>query len=91
MAELRAADALGFGISFQLPLVMLFLERIGIFSVESYLAKWRIAVLVLADPVDGAQPGRRPQQHDADVRAAGRSCTLPASGCVNGCRRGERR
>ena len=44
----RAADALGFGISFQLPLVMLFLERIGIFTVETYLAKWRIAVLVLA-------------------------------------------
>ncbi|HTU24812.1 MAG TPA: twin-arginine translocase subunit TatC [Pirellulales bacterium] len=39
---------LGFGISFQLPLVMLFLERIGIFTVESYLAKWRIAVIVLA-------------------------------------------
>jgi sec-independent protein translocase protein TatC len=37
-----------FGISFQLPLVMLFLERIGIFTVESYLSKWRIAVLVIA-------------------------------------------
>ena len=39
---------LGFGISFQLPLVMLFLERINIFSVEVYLAKWRIAVLVIS-------------------------------------------
>ena len=39
---------LGFGISFQLPLVMLFLERIGILSVQTYLAKWKIAVLVLA-------------------------------------------
>jgi sec-independent protein translocase protein TatC len=39
---------LGFGISFQLPLVMLFLERIGIFTVDTYLAKWRISVLVLA-------------------------------------------
>lgn len=38
---------LGFGIAFQLPLVMLFLERIGIFSVQSYLAKWRVAVLVV--------------------------------------------
>lgn len=37
----------GFGISFQLPLVMLFLERIGIFSVESYLSKWRVSVLVI--------------------------------------------
>lgn len=51
---------LGFGISFQLPLVMLLLNRIGIFSVEAYLAKWRIAILVIfvvsmiltpADPV----------------------------------------
>lgn len=38
---------LGFGISFQLPLVMLFLERIGVFTVEAYLAKWRIAVLII--------------------------------------------
>ena len=38
---------LGFGIAFQLPLVMLFLERIGIFNVEAYLSKWRIAVLVI--------------------------------------------
>ena len=39
---------LGFGISFQLPLVMLFLERVNIFSVEVYKEKWRIAVLVIA-------------------------------------------
>ena len=39
---------LGFGISFQLPLVMLFLERIGVFTVEVYLKKWRIAILVIA-------------------------------------------
>ncbi len=38
---------LGFGISFQLPLVMLFLERIGIFDVEAYLSRWRIAILVI--------------------------------------------
>jgi len=38
---------LGFGISFQLPLVMLFLNRIGIFSVESYVAQWRMAILVI--------------------------------------------
>src|SRR6185503_3504006 len=35
---------LGFGVSFQLPLVMLFLNRIGIFSVSAYLSKWRIAI-----------------------------------------------
>jgi sec-independent protein translocase protein TatC len=39
---------LGFGISFQLPLVMLFLERIGVFSVAAYVEKWRVAVLVIA-------------------------------------------
>lgn len=38
---------LGFGISFQLPLVMLFLERIGIFTVGSYLKQWRMAVVVI--------------------------------------------
>ena len=38
---------LGFGIAFQLPLVMLFLERIGIFSVPTYLSKWRVAILVI--------------------------------------------
>jgi sec-independent protein translocase protein TatC len=38
---------LGFGIAFQMPLVMLFLERIGIFDVAAYLSKWRIAILVI--------------------------------------------
>lgn len=38
---------LGFGVSFQLPLVMLFMERIGLFTVKSYLAKWRVAILVI--------------------------------------------
>jgi sec-independent protein translocase protein TatC len=38
---------LGFGVSFQLPLVMLFLERIGIFTVESYISYWKISVLVI--------------------------------------------
>lgn len=38
---------LGFGISFQLPLVMLMLERIGVFTVQSYLTSWRIAVLII--------------------------------------------
>ena len=37
----------GFGIGFQLPLVMLFLERSGVFTVSSYLKQWRIAVLVI--------------------------------------------
>lgn len=38
---------LGFGISFQLPLVMLFLERIGVFTISNYLKQWRIAVIVI--------------------------------------------
>jgi sec-independent protein translocase protein TatC len=39
---------LGFGVSFQLPLVMLMLERIGIFTVDAYWRKWRAAVIVIA-------------------------------------------
>ncbi len=38
---------LGFGISFQLPLVMLFLERIGVVRTVDYTANWRIAVIVI--------------------------------------------
>ena len=38
---------LGFGIAFQLPLVMLFINRIGIISVGTYLEKWRIAILAV--------------------------------------------
>ena len=38
---------IGFGLGFQLPLVMLFLERIGVFDVEAYTSQWRMAVLVI--------------------------------------------
>ncbi len=38
---------LGFGIAFQLPLVMLILNWLGIFSVRAYLEKWRVAILVV--------------------------------------------
>ncbi len=37
-----------FGVSFQLPLIMLFLERISIFDVTTYREKRRMAVLVIA-------------------------------------------
>ncbi len=37
-----------FGISFQLPLVMLFIERIGVITVEGYKENWRMAVLVIS-------------------------------------------
>lgn len=38
---------LGFGVAFQLPLVMLFINRLGILSVDAYLSKWRVAILVI--------------------------------------------
>jgi sec-independent protein translocase protein TatC len=37
-----------FGISFQTPLAMVFLNRIGMFSAQDYLSKWRFACFVLA-------------------------------------------
>jgi sec-independent protein translocase protein TatC len=37
-----------FGISFQTPLVMLFFNRIGLFSWQMYLSKWRHAMFGLA-------------------------------------------
>ena len=37
-----------FGVSFQLPLVMLFLERISIFEANDYRQKRRMAILVIA-------------------------------------------
>lgn len=37
-----------FGLSFQLPLVMLFMERISIFNIEDYHEKRRMAILIIA-------------------------------------------
>lgn len=37
-----------FGISFQLPLVMLFLERISVFGVDDYRQKRRLAILTIS-------------------------------------------
>jgi sec-independent protein translocase protein TatC len=53
--ELRFTEWLGFailmplvfGLSFQLPLVMMALERIGVFSVSDYVGKWRIACFII--------------------------------------------
>ena len=39
---------LAFGISFQLPLIMLLLERVGIFTVDTYWRKWKAAIVVIA-------------------------------------------
>jgi sec-independent protein translocase protein TatC len=38
---------LGFGLSFQLPLVMLFINRIGLVTIETYIAQWRVAILTI--------------------------------------------
>ena len=38
---------LGFGIAFQLPIVMLFLQRIGLFETQAYVESWKVAVLVI--------------------------------------------
>lgn len=37
-----------FGLSFQLPLIMLFLAKINVLTVELYLKQWRMAVLAIA-------------------------------------------
>jgi sec-independent protein translocase protein TatC len=37
-----------FGVSFQLPLVMVFLERINICTVDTYKDNWRVAVLIIS-------------------------------------------
>jgi sec-independent protein translocase protein TatC len=39
---------LGFGISFQLPLVMLVLERLGITTIGLYVSQWRMAILIIS-------------------------------------------
>ncbi|HEY7428145.1 MAG TPA: twin-arginine translocase subunit TatC, partial [Gemmataceae bacterium] len=54
--ELRLSDWLSFallmplvfGVAFQTPLVMVFLERIGVFSVEGYRRHRRLAIFLLA-------------------------------------------
>ncbi|WP_286763370.1 MULTISPECIES: twin-arginine translocase subunit TatC [Rhodopirellula] len=38
---------LGFGVAFQLPLVMLFLQRIDLIQTQDYINSWRVAVLVI--------------------------------------------
>lgn len=37
-----------FGVSFQTPLVMIFLNRIGLFTAADYLKRWRYACMILA-------------------------------------------
>src|SRR5262249_36594550 len=49
-----------FGVAFQTPLIMLFLERIHVFSVEVYRAKRRFAILVIAIAAAVLTPGQDP-------------------------------
>src|SRR6185295_14580643 len=48
---------LAFGVSFQLPLVMLFLERIGLVTVKQYLTKWKFAILGMSIAAMVLSPG----------------------------------
>jgi sec-independent protein translocase protein TatC len=49
-----------FGIAFQTPLVMLFLERIGILTIDDLKAKRRIAILIITIAAAVLTPGQDP-------------------------------
>ncbi len=49
-----------FGLAFQTPLVMLFLERIGVLTVDDFRAKRKIAILVMAIAAAILTPGQDP-------------------------------
>jgi sec-independent protein translocase protein TatC len=49
-----------FGIAFQTPLVMLFLERIGIFTVADFRAKRKISILIITVAAAVLTPGQDP-------------------------------
>ena len=49
-----------FGIAFQTPLVMLFLERIGIFTVDDFRAKRKFSILVITVAAAILTPGQDP-------------------------------
>jgi sec-independent protein translocase protein TatC len=65
---LRLSDWMGFasilplifGLAFQTPLVMAFLERIGIFTVDDFRAKRKIAILIIAIAASVLTPGQDP-------------------------------
>ncbi len=65
---LRLSDWMGFatilplvfGVAFQTPLVMLFLERIHIFTVEDFRAKRKIAILIMTILAAVLTPGQDP-------------------------------
>ncbi|QEH33292.1 Sec-independent protein translocase protein TatC [Aquisphaera giovannonii] len=49
-----------FGIAFQTPLIMLFLERIGIFTVDDFRAKRKLSILVITIAAAILTPGQDP-------------------------------
>lgn len=49
-----------FGVAFQTPLIMLFLERIGVFTVDDYKAKRKISILVITVAAAVLTPGQDP-------------------------------
>ncbi len=49
-----------FGLAFQTPLVMLFLERIGVLTVEDFRAKRKMAILVMTIAAAVLTPGQDP-------------------------------
>jgi sec-independent protein translocase protein TatC len=49
-----------FGVAFQTPLVMLFLERIGVFTVADFKAKRKIAILIITVAAAILTPGQDP-------------------------------
>ena len=49
-----------FGLAFQTPLVMLFLERIGIFTVDDFRAKRKMAILIITIAAAVLTPGQDP-------------------------------
>ncbi|MFO0889592.1 MAG: twin-arginine translocase subunit TatC [Isosphaeraceae bacterium] len=49
-----------FGISFQTPLIMLFLERIGIFTVDDFRSKRKMAILIITVAAAILTPGQDP-------------------------------
>jgi sec-independent protein translocase protein TatC len=49
-----------FGLAFQTPLVMLFLERIGIFTVQDFKSKRKMAILIICIAASVLTPGQDP-------------------------------
>ncbi|WP_240906976.1 twin-arginine translocase subunit TatC [Paludisphaera rhizosphaerae] len=49
-----------FGVAFQTPLVMLFLQRIGIFTVDDFRAKRKFAILIITIAAAVLTPGQDP-------------------------------